>query len=249
MITLMPPFLGAFFCLFFYTLGASRIDKNAPIFGLGVLPVLFIDSTFNGMRYGMGFALASYLLAEYHTSNSKLRFFLLLLPGFLHSSLLLLILILPFAVVIVPIALFFYTINTGLFFDIFLYKFDSYSSMARPNSFSGIVPILSFVSFCVIYFLNTRKFFNVLPLGRIAILIFLIGIFLSYFSYAGLRFLLMSVFLIAISVSIDSKSAANNKSSLGSLIIGILILFNFYRQIFWVGVEGDVYFHPYSFGF
>ena len=82
----------AFYCWILYSFGAARIDRTLPILTVGLLPVLFIDATFNGMRYGMAFATALVLIPVLKKVRPSFGVLLAAIPGMVHSSMLLLLL-------------------------------------------------------------------------------------------------------------------------------------------------------------
>jgi len=237
----------AFLCLFLFSYGAGKIDKTAPILGLGLLPVLFIDSTFNGLRYGLAFAAAATCIHLYNTNKSQLRIAYLVIPGLIHSSLLPLLVMSPAMIFIAATSLLTVDFSSFLYFSFFSSKAESYSEFQRPSGFSGLVPA---ISFCMLFAIHTvnRNTIRLGPnLGFISIAIFLAGAFASMHSYAGLRIMQVGVFLFAINVSQTAQPCYRKKTIRLSFLLGLIGALNFLRQIFLVGADGGVVFHPYTF--
>lgn len=233
-------------CLVLFSYGAGKIDKTAPILGLGLLPVLFIDSTFNGLRYGLAFAAAATCIHLYYITKSRLSITYLLIPSLIHSSLLPMLAMAPVVIFVAAISLVTVDPSSFLYFSFFSSKVESYSDFQRPSGFSGLVPI---ISFCLLFAINlfNKNVIRIGPnLGFISIAIFLAGTFISMHSYAGLRIMQVGVFLFAINVSLTAKPIYRRKTIRLSILLGLIGAFNFLRQILLVGPDGGVVFHPYT---
>lgn len=240
----------SFSCLLLYSFGASRLDRVHPVFGLGVLPVLFLDSTFNGIRYGLAFAVLAAVIPIFYARRSRVSELLLLIPTFFHSSTALALLLSPSAFLLflgaaTYVALF---APAGIF-EFFVSKGDSYADFQRPSALSGLFPILQFFAFQSVESFSRTNITARIGLSTVAWITFLAGVLLSYYSYAGLRFLLLAVFLQSCAVAFN-VSTSNFQLCRGLVyIIGGLGVANYLRQIFIVGPEGGVGFHPYNFFF
>jgi hypothetical protein len=237
--------LQAALCLLLYCIAGAKLDKVSPLFSVGILPVYFLDSTFNGMRYGLAFAAAAFLLALFYERRMKISGLLLVLPTFIHSSLAPVALMSPFALGISAIILYFFGIDYAVS-QFFVGKLDSYSVIFRPSIYSGIVPILQAIILLILFYKQKRKLKIGYNLRTFAIIITFGGYFISLYTYAGLRLLLLGVFILGISVSMSLQSSKYDKYI---YLLYFLSVINFFRQIFFVGAAGGVEFHPYDFYF
>jgi hypothetical protein len=234
-------------CLLLFSYGAGRIDKVAPVLGLGLLPVLIIDATFNGLRYGLAFAAAAACIHLYHGSSSRLRFGFLVVPGLIHSSLLPLLVLAPVMLVFAVAYLSTIDLESLLYFSFFADKAESYSEFQRPSGFSGLVPVILFCILFVINLINKNTVRIGFNLGFIALGIFLSGVLVASQSYAGLRIMQVGVFLFAINVARTVQPEFESKTAKLAVLLGLIGVLNFLRQIFLVGPDGGVVFHPYVF--
>lgn len=222
-----------------------HIDKSIPIFGLILLPVLMIDATFNGLRYGLSFACIS-IITAYYKNNMKEMKLILLAPASFHSSALLFALQRKIAWAFIPLAILlaYLTLQDLYIYDYIFNKFSEYSDIPRGAWFSGFFPILQLAS--IMYIRNINEC-NKSPLYRTSIFLATLSICLSSISMASLRFMQISIFFAVIATSIDIQKSRSNNTMFALSIIGLLSILNFLRQIFYVGAAGDVLFAPYEF--
>lgn len=239
--------IQATLCLLLYTYGASKIDRTVPILGLGILPVLMIDSTFNGLRYGLAFATSVTVISYFLNSTKNIRYVAIIIPGLIHNSMLVLLALSPVMIVFFGLTSYFFLSEEFIYSTHFSNKQESYSEFHRLSSSAGIFPIIQFIMLYTISFLSKYKPSLELNLNNIAISIFIFGLILLSFTYASLRFLQLSVFLYAISVSIAIPNFAIKKIFIIIIALGTLGIINTMRQYFIVGPEGGVFFHPYDF--
>lgn len=239
--------IHAALCLLFYSYGASKVDKVVPLFGLMLMPVLFLDATFNGVRYGLAFGIALTTLYFFQRSKSSFRVGYLLPPIAAHSSLSILILLVPGLLILVAPFMLLLNIQDLLYFSYFSDKSDSYSEFSRPGMFSGIVPVFQF---CILFFItriNKVRFEVGANLQFLASLVFVVGLAASSISYAGLRILQLAVFVIAVFAA-ERVTHEKRRTTIWLLTAaGLMSVANFLRQIFLVGPAGGVSFHPYNF--
>lgn len=240
-------FIHAGLCLFLYAAGTAKLDKVAPIVGLGILPVLFVDATFNGLRYGLAFAVATVFYAFYLSAKSSLRIALFIVPALVHSSLGLLFLVAPRLLLVVSLPMVFLGSDSLLYFVFLSNKADSYSDFSRPGLFSGLMPVFNFIMLCVILRVSKIKILKFSEMGGAAIVVFFAGLAISQFSYAGLRILQLGVFFMSMHAAVSISNEYRLIATKLAMLIGILGVLNFLRQIFIVGPAGDVIFHPYGF--
>lgn len=237
--------LQASLCLLLYCIAGAKLDKVSPLFSVGILPVYFLDSTFNGMRYGLAFAATAFLLACFYERREKISGLFLILPTFIHSSLAPVALMSPVALGLSAIILYFFGIEYSVS-QFFVGKLDSYSAIFRPSIYSGAVPILQATILLIILYKQKIRLKIGYNLTTLAILITFGGYFISLYTYAGLRLLLLGVFILGISVSMTLNTCRHDKYI---YFLYFLSVMNFFRQIFFVGATGGVEFHPYDFYF
>jgi hypothetical protein len=241
----------AILCLLLYTYSASRLDKHIPLFGIGLLPVLFVDAVFNGMRYGLAFAVASAVIC--FTSRNQAgwwRSSLLLIPGLIHSSLLVLLLLLPVGVAIVFVLAGYWSSSMSPDFALyFLSKSDTYSDVDRPGQLSGLMPFVSFLFVLTIGAMSGVRPGGAPRLYYLSIGLFVAGVYVAMSSYAGLRVMNLAVFLLTLAVSAWAKDRNTGVVNAMLLAWSLLAIANYLRQIFFVGEAGGVFFHPYDFFF
>jgi hypothetical protein len=240
-------FIHAFLCLVLYSFGASKVDRRFPLFGLLLLPILFIDATFNGLRYGLAFAIATVAMHYFVNSSSRFRVGYLVPPISAHSSLLVLVFLAPSVIVFVMPFLLLLNVQDLLYFSYFAGKSESYSDFARPGVFSGVMPAFQFAMLLLISRLNCIPFKFGINLRTLGLLVFAAGLVTSSVSYAGLRILQLGVFIMTIFVA--QNLTAYKRRTITTLLVltGLLSVANFLRQVFFVGPEGGVVFYPYEF--
>lgn len=238
-------FVHAGLCLLLYGYGASKVDSVAPVFALGILPTLFLDSTFNGLRYGLAFALAIALVQAYRTR----RWYslpLMLLPVGVHSSMAMLLAISPLVLGLGALGFFVGGIANSDAFMYLIYKQDAYTNIQRPGVFSGVFPVFQAVVLYCMLRMSREPFrigFNFLSLG---IVLLVSGVVLASFSYAGLRILQIGVFVFSIGTALAVKQDDGRIATVAALL-GLAGVANMLRQILLVGPAGGVIFYPYDF--
>lgn len=240
----------AIFCWSLFSFGAARVDRSIPVLGIGLLPVLLLDATFNGLRYGMAFALTLALISYLEHTQGLRRVILSILPGFFHSSMLVLLLVRVrtalFIGIIAGISALLYIERFNLILAYFSFKLSEYNVIQRPSWYSGINPLFQVAMLCYVAKKSKCSFkygSNLVTLSAILILVAIGGL---YISYASLRILQIGVFLLAISVSM-SAAKTTTVAKVAIFIMGMIGVLNFWRQIFIAGPEGFVSFVPYRF--
>lgn len=239
-------FFQGFFCYLFYSISQPRIDEKIALYGVVVLPVLYVDSIFNGLRYGMGFALAAWIYSRPAPAERKRSFFWVFVPGLFHSSVFLFALQKRIAWIFFSLI-----VGAGIFYikDLYVFgyllnKFISYSDIERNSWFSGLFPLVE-----IVLFLKIRSVSNaqISTLSRLAVGIISVALIISFFSAASLRFMQIGVFFLGMATSIDAQSNVGNTARAAIWVVGLLTILNLVRQIFFVGPAGDVLFAPYVF--
>jgi hypothetical protein len=240
-------FIHASLCLILYSFGASKVDRTLPLFGLLLLPILFIDATFNGLRYGLAFAIATVAMHYFVNSSSRFRIAYLLPPISAHSSLLVLVFLTPSVIVLAAPFMLLLNVQDLLYFSYFAGKSESYSDFARPGVFSGLMPAFQFTMLLLISRINRIPFRLGIDVRTLGLLLFAAGLLTSAVSYAGLRILQLAVFVMTIFVAQNLTAYRHRTITYLLVLTGLLSVANFLRQVFLVGPMGGVVFYPYEF--
>jgi len=240
----------AIFCWVLFSVGAARVDQKLPVITIGLLPVLLLDATFNGLRYGMAFAVTLAIISGLDSRKGIVRVLLSLLPGLFHSSMLVLLLLrtrIIWAVgTIVGVVVLLYVERFNPIVVYLSYKYAAYDVTQRPSWFSGLFPLFQLMMlYCVAKFAKC-SFKDRPDLLTLSVIVILTGIGTSYMSSAGLRILQIGVFLFAIWVS-SSAAKVTQSARVTIVLMGLSGVLNFWRQIFLTGPAGSVLFVPYHF--
>ncbi len=242
--------IQALYCWICFAIGSALVDRRVPLLSVGLLPVLMLDATFNGMRYGMAFATASLIVPLVQTMRPWLRATFLLIPGMIHSSMLVLMLSTFVGVICVVAATFGVVLTPSLsnIAEYFFYKGAEYSEMERSSWLSGIVPVIQISIILFLFRLNKSPWRVGINIFTLAVLLSIVSIFVGFFSMSALRFIQVALFLMVITVSaqIEPRERLVETDTI-ILLLGLLAVTNFLRQIFLVGPAGNVFFAPYSF--
>lgn len=242
--------LQAFYCWVLFSVGAARVDRALPLLTVGLLPVLLLDATFNGMRYGMAFATALVIIPYLRKVRPSAGMFLAAIPGMIHSSMLILLLSTGGGIFLLALAAGGVAANPQLVhvFEYFQYKAADYSDISRPSVFSGLFPMMQIVFIIAIARMSKFKFKLGINLESLAAALILVSISIASFSMSALRLIQIGLFLLVIAVSFKiEKENYTKKAELLILVLGLLGVANFLRQIFLVGPAGNVLFVPYVF--
>ena len=228
----------------------SKSKHRFLIFSFLIFPIFFYDMTMNGLRYGMAFALACYIIVEHNSFLYKLtkNKFLFIFCFLNHKSSIIFLIIkfmqnLNFRTFFLILVVFL----TGFTFlnDYFIYKLTDYSELSSPSVFSGAQPL---VLVTLILFFNSIFFKINLKRNLYLFLIQLAFYIVTQFSYAGIRFQFLELFYILVILTQDDDQVPNYKIYLSLLfVVGLLgfclRLNNFYSDF----GEGLSPFLPYAF--
>ncbi|MCO4090759.1 MAG: hypothetical protein HEQ34_02250 [Sphingorhabdus sp.] len=242
--------LHSFVVLYLYITGVSKLQPNNAYLSVSILPVLMLDSTFNGLRYGLSFALVCYFVALFAKRSNYFARTWLLVPSLAHISMLPLVFLkLRFNLIgLLAISVVSVLISQFLPIEYLIYKFEVYQELSRPEGYSGIMPVIQFLIF---YFINYKFCINndlSKSLRIMALAIFLLSLPVLVYSYAGLRFLQISVLLIALSTAASLEIRKQKVALFLCVSLGILTNLNFLRQIIFSNSDA-VRFLPYDFFF
>ncbi|MFZ3139353.1 EpsG family protein [Polaromonas sp.] len=220
---------------------SSKLEKSGTVFGACVIPIFYQAMTMNGVRYGLSFSIVVFATVFFLHGYRKSFFFIALLAGLIHlSGLMLAFLFYIFFVKTIKLQMFFMVLLTGLllavfFSDIILTKIPSYMDFKSPSIFSGTSIFL--LSLLAIYVLGNLEGVGFYLSFRAFWIIFIVisSFVLSKFSYAGLRFQSLILFLIFLVMQYKIASeniVVKNRNYMILIFIGLLGLgFNFNNYI------------------
>lgn len=240
----------ALFCWIGFSVGSARIDRAIPLMSVGILPVIMVDATFNGMRYGMAFAATAMLVPVLRSARPMLRTALAFVPGMIHSSMLVLMLSTWSGLILLALGAAVVALTPGLshIIEYFFYKGAEYSEMERSSWLSGIVPVIQISIILWIAKINKVKISLGANLLSLALVLAFVSVIIGFYSMSALRFIQVALFLLAIAVSDATRPGEQTaRSDAIVLFLGLLGVGNFLRQIFLVGPAGNVFFVPYNF--
>jgi len=226
----------AIICWVLFSIGIAHIDKKIPLVGAGLMPCLMIDHTFNTLRIGIGLAVFSILIDKISGKNYYKNTIFAALPGLFHSSLFLILVAgvrrwrdLVFVAVLTIIFIYFlgdFILSTwGAKF--YLYTNPDLLSEPLPR-LAGIFSIINIILFFYVGRKAGVNFVVGFNLFTISMLIIIISLFGSSFSYAFLRTLNIGIFILAISIS-RAATVATSSAKIGTVLLGILNIMNFLR--------------------
>jgi len=225
---------------FFYGLVVSLLYlfifkkfPNAIYFGLTMFPVIFVDSLFNGVRVGLAYPLM-FLAITY----SSIIFFILAVSSHISSLIICGFKIIPYKYIFIfiLIILIFFSLSDLTVFDLlpdrYISKFYDYQEMYTANIYSGTADsFLLFISLLI--------YLRVLGIKGKS---FLIKSFYIFVLVSAFHILLVSkyVFMLRIVRILDiavfaliakNKNKTDKFALYLSLLVGIIYILNFLRQI------------------
>ncbi|MET2996331.1 hypothetical protein B0A78_09790 [Flavobacterium columnare NBRC 100251 = ATCC 23463] len=231
----------------------SHNKQQYTVYLLLIAPFFLTDMTFNGLRYGLSFSLASLAVYQlYKEQQNILKFIVLSLISLSmqYSSLLIILIFFAFKFkftmkqfVLLGLSVLVFFINLKFDLTYFLDKRDNYSEIVSPSEFSGMGPLIVFlILFCYAYFYlkNNKK--------RLVVLLVcvILSVYLSTITYAGLRFL--NLFLFCLFLYFAFENFEKHKNFITILFIVGLLGFGLKIKNF-MDEEGqnDTPFLPYKF--
>jgi hypothetical protein len=236
----------ALFCYVLFCFAQPKVDHKLPIFGLTILPVLFVDATFNGLRYGMSFAVLAFVYSRIRKEGPLRKAIVSVLPMLFHSSAGLfalrsrLLLLLAVPVVLLGAQ----HLQSLYVADYLSNKASEYSDLSRGAWYSGLFPVMQF---SVLMWVRRACGAKRSELHVISVIIFLFAIALGFITMASLRFLQIAIFFQVIATAKDVQHEGQRMVQGILAVLGLLSIANFLRQVFLVGPAGDVLFYPYIF--
>lgn len=191
----------------------SGSTERILVFSLLIFPIFFFDMSMNGLRYALAFLVAKDSADRWARDQRTKSVILLVLCVTLQVSGLLVFLLLRLGtfsrravLYIVPLlALFFY-----LFWERLAYKFLAYQMLESPGAASGLLPlVIFFAAYAVVSLADSQLWRRFSVLALLEALSFV----LARFTYAGLRFQLLILFVLFCAISsISLQSYAKGKN-------------------------------------
>ncbi|MDP1522641.1 MAG: EpsG family protein [Methylotenera sp.] len=191
------------------------------IYSFLIFPIFFFDMSMNGLRYGLAFLLAKHASDMYENNKNPMSLALMVLCVSIQMSGILVFLLLQlkriklsnFAFLVPIIFIFLYIFEERL-----LEKYASYQEFSSPSLYSGIFPLFIFAScYGVLVFSKVRKIatINILFFAEVS------SFLLAKFSYAGLRFQFLILFVLFCLIADIKLREYKNKSVVIALFIVI----------------------------
>lgn len=189
----------------------SQTKDDVLIFALLVFPIFFYDMTMNGLRYGISFCLAKIAYESIENDNKKTFALMTLLSVSFHLSgfvLLVLLMVrrLNFKHLIAGVL--FACVLLLIFLDRLLFKFSAYGDLQAPSGLSGLAPLLLFAAIYISVVTMSFKDFMYLTFLLLLEIAFFV---LAKFSYAGLRFQLLTLFALLCTLPKCSVMRSRNR--------------------------------------
>ena len=180
--------------------GSFRIERQPYLLAFCIVPYFYLDMTMNGIRYGLAFSAILFGAHFLATGRRKSYLFIALAAASIHiSSALLAILLIGllemrWRIIIFSIV---FGIISSLLFDAYLdEKLNAYKSLDIEAEAAGLAPLalsgLILMTFWLDKAFRKKAKIQLLVLTLISISTY----FITQFSYAGLRFQTLNLFLI-----------------------------------------------------
>lgn len=235
-------------------LGSFRIERQPYLIAFFLIPYFYLDMTMNGLRMGLAFSIILYG-SHYIANEKRLPYvFLALAAALIHISSAFLAV---FLVVLLErrwSALFWavaISLLSMIYFDTYLIdKFEAYQTISINSASGGLAPLILSILLLVTFY--TNKTFSatckaqLIALGGLSAITYAV----TQFTYAGLRFQTLNLFLIClflVSFGSSKKICINTRTILIIGLIGAVgagfRLRNFYSE----AGEGEAPFAPYHF--
>lgn len=234
----------------------SRSKNEMLILAMLVFPTFYYDFGMNGIRYGLSFCLATLGIDALYKKNYKLfALFSLLAVSMQYSSMLI---ILPFAgslikkkyvfiILFLLVAIIAVSPDTFAFFmDRVADKKGAYSQIYAPGITSGLAP-LGLVLLMYFNFLWFHRKTDYSKLIHIILLLEILSFVFAKFSYAGLRFQGAYMYCMILYLKNNTRDDLRWRYSVNLVIISVLSIIIYYKNLTTVVQEEVTPFLPYKF--
>jgi hypothetical protein len=242
-------FITVFLCISF-----SGSKNSVLLFLLVFFPLFYVDSTMNALRYGLSFSISCLAIDFLH--KKKYHFFIpisALAVSIQISSLLIFtgFLIARFnwkLLLFLSLLIIFYLADISQFILPYLIdKKEAYSISYSPNRFSGILPLAVFFILYILYIVFTKRAL-LIPEIHIFFIFEVLAFILAKYSYAGLRFQMLFLFCLILSIKINFETFTSKNNFLKSLFVLSLLLYSiFIKNIVTAEADLDSKYLPYEF--
>ena len=181
-------------------LGSFRIERKPYLLAFCIIPYFYLDMTMNGIRYGLAFSAILFAAHFLENGRKKSYLFIALAAASIHISSALVsvfligLLEMRWRVIIFSIALGIISLSL---FDVYLVeKLDAYKSLDIEAETAGLAP-LALSGLTLMAFWLDKSFRKKAKIQlSVLTLISVITYFITQFTYAGLRFQTLNLFLI-----------------------------------------------------
>lgn len=239
--------ITALYCILYF-IAFSKNKENIIISIFFIFPLFFYDSSMNGTRYGISFAVAKIAFDAMNEKKIKKSFYFLALSTSFHLSGLILFASLSIrklsSKLLIAISILFIFI-LYISKEYLIFKLTAYSSYLSPNPYSGFALLI----ISTLLLLHTLIFYrNQFHIAIIIFLMILISFGISIYSYAGLRFIYLFIYSFFI-FQIEFLRLNNKISTLNylSMFLISIICFSIKARHFILYTDGYTPFLPYNF--
>lgn len=242
-------------------LGSSALlERRGLIYGACVVPQFYLDMTMNGVRYGLSFSLV--VLATSFLVRGYKRYFwtLAAVAGLAHISGLLLALLLYSTTLSLKRAVVDWRFFSGVIISAigFIYyfseylqiKFLAYELFQSPSEFSGIAPLFVSTAALFAWYFDAPRHERSKTLVFTLFVLALVAFLAARYTYAGLRFQYLILFLIFLSFQYRISAfriKPQRRTYLLFFAVGLLGLSTQLRNLLEGAGEGDSPSIPYTF--
>jgi hypothetical protein len=232
----------------------SGSKSSALLFLLVFFPLFYVDSTMNALRYGLSFSISS--LAIDFLYKKKYHYFIIVLAIAVSIQISTLLIFISFLIarfnwkllLLFSLLITFYISDISQFILPYLIdKKEAYTFSYSPSRFSGILPLAVFLIIYILYIVYTKKSF-LIPEIHIFLILETISFILAKYSYAGLRFQMLFVFCLILSIKNNFSLYKSKIFFLKSFFILSLLLYAiFIKNIITAESDLDSRYLPYEF--
>ena len=232
----------------------SGSKNSAILLFLVFFPLFYVDSTMNALRYGLSFSIAS--LAVDFLIKKKLHFFVLASSIAISIQITSVVILASFLIarfnwklilVLSVIISFFLSDISQSILPYLIDKKEAYSLSYSPSKLSGIFPLIFFIILYGLFVINVKST-KVFPEIHLFLILEVFSFILAKYSYSGLRFQLLFLYALIISIKNGFDFMKSNQTFFKSLfILSILFFAVFIKNIVTVESDLDSKYLPYEF--
>lgn len=236
------------------SLSFSRNKNSILLFLLVLFPLYYVDSTMNGIRYGLAFSIASIAIDLLYKKNNPFFILMFIIASSIQISSTLIFLsfllakfnwkVLSFLLLI---SLIYSPEFTEFILPYLIDKKDAYIYSYSPSFLSGIFPLIVFLILYTLFLFNFKKPLAITEI-HVLLILEILAFVLAKYSYAGLRCQLLFLFSLLLAIKNNLANNILNESFYKALFILSLILHgNFLKNLLTGVAEFNSTYLPYEF--